>query len=153
MSLFGTTEGGFKGGRFGFLSNMYHHPFEHEGFLYTCSEVLYQYLKVSDDRHLQDCIRTSNNGFTAKRIASTSKTVYSDEHRIHCMQIALKAKFASREMQDKLLATSDIELVEYNTWNDKFWGVCKGEGLNTLGNMLMRLRTEIYIRRNPEEGL
>ena len=45
-------------------------------------------------------------------------------------------------LAEKLLATGDDELVEFNTWNDKYWGVCRGEGENKLGKVLMRIRQE-----------
>lgn len=35
-----------------------------------------------------------------------------------------------------------------NTWGDKVWGVCNGEGENRLGKILMRIRSEI---REEEE--
>jgi predicted NAD-dependent protein-ADP-ribosyltransferase YbiA (DUF1768 family) len=32
---------------------------------------------------------------------------------------------------------------EGNTWNDRFWGVCRGSGLNHLGRILMEVRAEV----------
>lgn len=32
------------------------------------------------------------------------------------------------------------DIVEHNTWNDTFWGVCNGTGENHLGEILMDLR-------------
>jgi hypothetical protein len=37
---------------------------------------------------------------------------------------------------------SYVILVEGNTWNDKFCGVCKKEVPNMLGELLMKLRTQ-----------
>jgi predicted NAD-dependent protein-ADP-ribosyltransferase YbiA (DUF1768 family) len=55
----------------------------------------------------------------------------------------LQAKFAQHpDLVAKLIATEDEEIVEGNTWNDKFWGVCDGEGMNHLGIMLMAIREE-----------
>jgi len=34
-------------------------------------------------------------------------------------------------------------LVEGNSWNDVWWGVCEGEGENHLGRILMDIRAEI----------
>lgn len=42
-----------------------------------------------------------------------------------------------------LLETGSAELVEGNTWNDTFWGVCRGKGQNWLGRILMALRQEM----------
>lgn len=47
----------------------------------------------------------------------------------------------------KLLATENALLVEGNTWNDTYWGVCNGVGKNTLGQLLMK------IRRNSKDYL
>lgn len=42
----------------------------------------------------------------------------------------------------KLIDTGNEELVEGNTWGDRYWGVCDGVGKNHLGKILMRLRDE-----------
>ncbi len=42
-----------------------------------------------------------------------------------------------------LVMTGVEELVEINTWNDTFWGVCNSEGSNFLGEILMKVRREI----------
>jgi predicted NAD-dependent protein-ADP-ribosyltransferase YbiA (DUF1768 family) len=53
----------------------------------------------------------------------------------------LQAKFAQNpDLLAQLLATGDQEIVEGNTWNDKFWGKHNGEGMNHLGIMLMTIR-------------
>ena len=47
------------------------------------------------------------------------------------------------ELKQKLLETGNQELIEGNTWNDTFWGVCNGQGQNWLGKILMLVRSEI----------
>ena len=44
-----------------------------------------------------------------------------------------------------LIATGDAQLMHTNSWNDKFWGICRGEGENRLGMMLMSIRSELMI--------
>lgn len=44
-------------------------------------------------------------------------------------------------LKNKLLNTGNVELIEGNWWNDTFWGVCKGQGENHLGKILMKVRT------------
>lgn len=62
----------------------------------------------------------------------------------------LRQKFRThRYSHDVLLGTRDAELIETNTWNDKEWGVCNGEGKNKLGKLLMRVRAEL---RSAREG-
>lgn len=41
----------------------------------------------------------------------------------------------------KLMATRDRQLSEVNTWGDKLFGVCDGEGEDQLGNILMSIRS------------
>lgn len=54
------------------------------------------------------------------------------------------AKFVqNKELRDALLSTKDEELIEGNTWNDTYWGICNGKGLNMLGKVLMRVRSEL----------
>lgn len=56
----------------------------------------------------------------------------------------VQKKFHPIFMQNRLLATDNAELVEGNYWGDRFWGVCKGEGENHLGKILMRVRKELH---------
>lgn len=49
-------------------------------------------------------------------------------------------KFLNPELNLMLLATGDEELVEGNTWGDRFWGVCRGVGENNLGKIIMEVR-------------
>ena len=43
-----------------------------------------------------------------------------------------------------LLATGDAKIVEGNTWGDVFWGVCNGVGENHLGEILMKVRQDLF---------
>ena len=52
------------------------------------------------------------------------------------------SKFASNPvLKNLLLDTNNEELIEGNTWNDTYWGVCNGEGQNHLGKILMKVRS------------
>lgn len=60
------------------------------------------------------------------------------------MYQVVKAKFEQNEdLKEKLLNTEDEYLEEGNTWNDTYWGVCRGRGKNMLGKILMRVRAEL----------
>ncbi len=55
----------------------------------------------------------------------------------------LQEKFAASPMREQLYATLPHDLVEGNTWGDRYWGVCRGKGKNWLGVLLMQVREEI----------
>lgn len=70
------------------------------------------------------------------------------EHRPHAMLRVLRAKFAQNPgLADQLLATGTLYLEETNDWNDTYWGVCNGVGLNMLGKTLMQVRDELRRER------
>ncbi len=67
-----------------------------------------------------------------------------EEVKDDIMYLVVKAKFEQNsDLKDKLIATGDEYLEEGNTWNDMYWGVCKGRGKNMLGKILMRVRSEL----------
>lgn len=67
-----------------------------------------------------------------------------DAVKLRVMEYLLRQKFAARtELAAKLIATGNEELIEGNTWNDRFWGVCRGQGENHLGKLLMQIRKEL----------
>ncbi len=45
-----------------------------------------------------------------------------NEVRVDVMRAVLAAKFSDLELRARLIATGTAELVEENTWNDRFWG-------------------------------
>lgn len=57
----------------------------------------------------------------------------------------VREKFATPSLGSLLIATGDAELVEGNTWGDRYWGVDRssGIGLNRLGQTLMVVRGEL----------
>ncbi len=68
-----------------------------------------------------------------------------DEMKLAVMEDLVRQKFAHPKLAAMLLATSDEELIEGNTWHDTFWGVDAetGEGQNHLGRIQMKLRDEL----------
>lgn len=47
------------------------------------------------------------------------------------------------DLAKKLIDTGNIELVEDNSWGDRFWRRCNGIGRNVLGTILMQVREEL----------
>lgn len=54
-----------------------------------------------------------------------------------------KNKVLNEDLKQKLIDTNDEYLEEGNSWNDIYWGVCKGRGKNMLGKILMKVREEL----------
>ena len=72
-------------------------------------------------------------------------TLRSDWEAIKCeiMLDVLRAKFQDHRLRAQLVATAPKQLVEANSWGDRFWGVSRGTGFNVLGLLLMKVRDEI----------
>jgi len=66
-----------------------------------------------------------------------------DNIKLGVMETGLDAKFQIPELRDKLLATGNAMLIEGNSWNDTYWGMCRGVGENHLGKLLMKIRGAI----------
>ena len=64
------------------------------------------------------------------------------------MEDLLRQKFNQEPYKELLLRTKDYELIEGNTWNDRFWGVCNGTGRNMFGELLMKIRDELWEELN-----
>ncbi len=67
-----------------------------------------------------------------------------EEVKDEIMYKVVTCKFTqNQDLKEKLLAAGDKTLIEGNTWNDRYWGVCRGKGQNKLGQILMRVREEL----------
>ena len=134
-------------GKYFFLSNYFDSPIPCEllnGEVMVAQTVEhYFHAKKPTNVDQQKRILTSTTPGSAKRLGRTC-TLRKDweEVKIKVMENALRLKFADPHLKDLLLATGDKELIEGNTWNDQFWGVCNGVGENNLGKLLMKLRKE-----------
>lgn len=127
-------------GEYDFLSNFYSCPVEFEGQTFSNSEAAFQAAKCLDMKVREDFFNLSAGQAKRKgrkvELREDWETV-----KINVMRDVLKSKFTlNPELKDKLIATGDVELIEGNNWNDRFWGVCKGKGQNHLGILLMELR-------------
>lgn len=134
---------------YAFLSNMY--PAEmtipvakdsgETAFLtFVCLESAFQGLK--------DLSKTetfvSLNGYDAKRLGRKVQLRSDWEAvKLDIMRKLVHIKFKQHpELADKLVSIPlHTPLIEHNTWNDTFWGVCNGKGWNHLGNILEEERS------------
>ncbi len=131
-----------------FLSNFHPSTITVEGKKYATIEHAYQAYKTLDESS-RDLIRKSKSPADAKKLGrGVQMRPDWDEVKVDLMRGFVRKKFESPFLAHELLGTGDAELVYGNTWNDKFWGVCRGTGLNWLGRILMETRDEL--RRNPD---
>lgn len=129
-------------GKYRFLSNFQASTVEYEGELYPTVENAYQAAKTLNLYAREEFTRISAK--EAKRAGKTL-TLREDweEVKFDIMLNLVRQKFCYKPLADKLLATGDKELVEGNWWGDTYWGVCRGNGENNLGKILMKVRDEL----------
>lgn len=133
----------FKG-KYRFLSNFYPAPVEIDGKVYATNEHFFQAMKAVDDE-AHEWVRTAPTAGAAK-LRGRSIAIRPDWEavKLDVMWAGLWQKFAGHEDLGRLLLeTGDQELVEGNTWGDRFFGVCGGVGENHLGKMLMEIRSHL----------
>jgi N-glycosidase YbiA len=122
---------------FGFLSNFHEASIWMGGKRYPSVEHAYQSLKVGGE----ETIREAKTPAIAKKLGRTFPMVPDwDSKKVDVMRTLLEEKFKNPLLRSMLLATEDAELIEGNTWNDTFWGICRGKGQNWLGRLLMEVR-------------
>jgi len=130
-------------GEFGFLSNFFPCPIKFYDITFRTIEHAYQAMK-SVAREDWELIAKCETPGKAKRMGRRIPMRPDwNKKKLAIMEYFLKAKFSRPDLKAKLLATGDAELVEGNTWNDRFWGVCNGVGANHLGKLLMKIRKEM----------
>lgn len=131
----------FRGENY-YRSNMFPCHVNFEGIDYSCSESAYQAHKCVNEK--DKLLIAQMDGYTAKReVKKYPKRKDWHSVNLQLMYRIVKKKFAQNpDLAEKLIASND-EIVEVNTWGDKFWGVCNGIGVNNLGKILMRVRSEL----------
>ena len=129
------------------LSNFWPCYLVYEGDLYPTAEHAYQSAKV-DDPTLKKKILACSTPAEAKDFVDALNIAplnWTTPKKLLVMETILKLKFGGQHpfLTRALLETGTAELVEANTWNDTFWGVCNGTGENHLGKLLMKIRANL----------
>ena len=130
-------------GEFRFLSNFSPAVVLFDGDVYDTVEHAYQAAKTVD-REQRARIRAALTPGIAKRLGRrvTMRPDW-DTVKLGVMEDLLRQKFTRTAYTPALLRTGGRDLIEGNTWGDRFWGVCNGSGLNHLGELLMKIRDEL----------
>jgi ribA/ribD-fused uncharacterized protein len=140
----------FTGEHF-FLSNFSPHSVGLSFDRFPTAEHAFQASKFLHMLEAYDDIRYASTPGQAKRLGrkyrlSPYEVVLWDLRKDGVMYSVIKAKFVQQSrLSRKLVATEDRLLVEGNRHGDTYWGVSGGQGLNRLGELLMRLRTELKL--------
>ena len=131
-------------GEYAFLSNFFNSPITVGGLLCPTVEHAFQLCKTLSQEERLDIVNSSAPGIAKRKGRKVTLRPNWEEIKDDVMELCLKKKFTEHlDLQERLLATGDAILIEGNTWNDTYWGVCNGVGKNTLGQLLMKIREEI----------
>lgn len=131
-------------GTYRFLSNFWMVEISLYDVMYKSVEHAYQAAKTVDEAYKKRIQDAATPG-EAKRLGKSAPMRPDWEAvKVDFMRYLVSYKFGMHpELGKKLLATGNKELVEGNTWGDVFWGVCKGQGQNWLGRILMETRERL----------
>jgi len=137
--------------KFGGLSNMASgYPIVINGVFIRTSEALYQALRYTKHRKIQEEIISEKSPMTAKMKSKKYRELTRsdwDKVRVHIMRWSLRVKLLENKntFGKLLLETGELPIVEESS-KDFFWGAKllnnKLEGMNVLGRLLMQLREE-----------
>lgn len=134
---------------YAFLSNFYDCPVMYNGLKFLNTEAAFQAAKCLNEAEAREfCFLPPNQAKRRGRRITLRPDWEAVKYDI--MLEIVRCKFTQNvELQAKLLATGDEELVEGNWWHDNIWGNCScdhcinKEGKNWLGNILMQVRDEL----------
>lgn len=142
------TEISYFFGPYRFLSNFYQHPQFTEGIWWPTNEHYYQYKKATSEQdYWKERILEKLDPKWAKHIGCYKIPIPAnwDQIKDDVMMAGLRSKFKDPFLANLLMDTDPLPLIEGNHWGDTYWGMCKGRGLNRLGEMLMQIRTDLIL--------
>lgn len=130
-------------GQYRFLSNFYQCSVPYAGLIYPSSEHAYVAAKTLD-LALREAIRDISAPAAVKKYGRILPLRPNwDNLKFGIMYDIVMSKFTTEPLRSMLIATGGAELIEGNTWGDRYWGVCRGVGENRLGQLLMRVRDRL----------
>jgi ribA/ribD-fused uncharacterized protein len=138
----------FRGDYF-FLSNFYSIEIEYERIKYPSTEHAFHAAKTLIPSE-KEKIRKASTPKKAKKLGKrvTLRPDWAKVKEEVMLEINEYKYKKNPFLARKLLNTGSKPLIEENSWNDTYWGTCRGKGQNKLGKILMKIRTSIL---NPAE--
>lgn len=136
-------------GEYSWLSNMelLEKPIIHEDISYYSVENFYQAMKTTDE-----ITRVSIANVPPRKSKNFSRKIVLrpdwEQVKVIIMAYGINEKFNADKLKNKLMNTGDVEIIEGNYWQNKFWGVdsMTGEGHNVLGKLIMHKRKLLLMR-------
>lgn len=141
---------------YGCLSNLYRREIVLDGLLFSTAEHAYQYGKPRKDAvraWLMAAPSPSLLAMAAHGLYSWDVAPGWSRTKVDRMRAVLLAKFTQHaDLRALLLSTGDARLVETATVDNtvnRFWGEVNGVGKNTLGVLLMEVRSTLATEATP----
>jgi len=139
-------------GEYQYLSNFWYCDVYYDGQFFPTSEHAFVYAKVDPDDPSLEQVYEDIVDLTPAQVKRYGRNITLRENwdkiKFKVMAELVYDKFTRNpDLQRKLLDTGDCYIEETNTWNDRIWGVCKGEGKNALGRIIMNTRERIKLEQ------
>lgn len=107
-------------------------------------EHFFQASKAVDAQGFDYVMKAYTPGQAKKRGRQVQLISNWDSVKDSVMYNGVFCKFSQNvELKTWLLNTAPQQLIEGNTWEDTYWGVCRGVGQNKLGLILMTVRSQL----------
>lgn len=130
-------------GEYDFLSNFSQHVTLYRNRKFLTVEHAFQAAKSDNIADWDRFLTIKTPGLAKKEGRMLSLRPDWESVKIAIMEELVWQKFyINWDIRIKLVATDDAELIEGNSWDDTFWGVCYGKGQNMLGKILMKVRSQ-----------
>jgi ribA/ribD-fused uncharacterized protein len=132
---------GFRG-KYRWLSNFPDCPIEWDGIVYPSPENAYQAAKTNDPAERKWFLDIKSSEAKKLGLKVTMRPDW-ESIKLQVMEEIQRRKYAQEPFRTKLLETGDAYIEETNHWGDTYWGVCGGVGANWLGQLIMKVRSEL----------
>lgn len=122
-----------------------------DGHWWRTVEHYFQAMKFHDEAY-QERIRSCRKPKDAKAFGRTRKIPLRQDWEIvkdEIMLVAVRCKFRTHDLPRQLLLSTGNARIAENAPMDAYWGIGPdGQGLNRLGEILMRVRQELQIEQS-----
>lgn len=130
-------------GEYRFLSNFWYSNQTIDGVMFPTNEHWFVWNKTLDESERAEILVQPSPGDVKRFGRTITLRTDWDDIKDAVMYTGLTVKFQNAVLREQLRGTHTRYLEETNTWNDTYWGVCRGRGRNRLGLLLMQVRADL----------